>query len=218
MCHRYSLISLSAVAALHAELAEAIEGWQPRYNVALTQAMPVVVRRDGRPALERLHFGFLLPPRAGGARPLLVGNARAETLRSRPAFREALQHRRCLVPADGFFEWEKQGTRRLPHYFALPDRQPFFFAGLWTPATTDAPAAFVIVTTTANARIAAIHDRMPVMLGPNSGPHWLGDTPLPEGRIAQLCRPLPAEKLAGHRVDPRMNNVRYEAADAIAPV
>lgn len=218
MCHRYSLISLSAVAALHAELAEAIEGWQPRYNVALTQAMPVVVRHGDRLALERLHFGFLIPPRTASARPLLVGNARAETLRSRPAFREAVRHRRCLVPADGFFEWEKQGSRRLPHYFTLPDRQPFFFAGLWAPATADSPAAFAIVTTTANARVAAIHDRMPVMLGPNSGPQWLGDEPLPEARVGQLCRPLPAEKLAGHRVDPRMNNVRYEMPDAIAPI
>jgi len=145
-------------------------------------------------------------------------NARAETLLDKPSFRDAARHRRCLVPADGFYEWEKQGRVRLPHYFTLKGGEPFFFAGLWEPARDDAPAAFCIVTTTPNDLLQHIHDRMPVILGPNSGPVWLGDEPLDPAQLARLCRPLPAEMMTGHRVDPRVNNVRYDAPDCIAPI
>jgi putative SOS response-associated peptidase YedK len=220
MCHRYLLTDLaSAVAAFHDLLAEeAGADWTPRYNVALTQRMPVITRRAGKTKLETMRFGIVAPARSPAEKPLLLGNARAETLTARPAFREAVQFRRCLVPADGFYEWEKAGPARLPHFFALKDRQPFFFGGIWEPARGDEPGAFCIVTTTANTLLASIHDRMPVMLGPNSGPAWLGDEPLPAARLAQLCRPLPADRLTSHRVDPRMNNVRYEAPDAAEPL
>ena len=95
---------------------------------------------------------------------------------------------------------------------------PFFFAGIWEPEREGTPAAFCIVTTTPNYLLAVIHDRMPVILGPNSGPAWLGDEALAPGRLAQLCRPLPADKMTGHRVDPRVNHARYEAPDCVAPV
>jgi len=220
MCCRYSLTDLTAaVAAFHELLAEAAEAdWSPRYNVALTQRMPVITRRAGRPKLETMRFGIVTPARPPAGKPLLLPNARAETLAAKPAFRDAARVRRCLVPADGFYEWEKAGTTRLPHYFALKDRRPFFFGGLWEPARDDEPAAFCIVTTAPNPLLAAIHDRMPVMLGPNSGPAWLGDEPLADARLAQLCRPLPAAMMTGHPVDPKVNSVRYEAADALAPI
>jgi putative SOS response-associated peptidase YedK len=219
MCYRYSLTTLAAIAAFHEQLAElAGADWTPRYNVALTQRMPVITRRKTKTTLETMHFGFTLPARTAAERPMLVANARAATVLAKPAFRDAAEHRRCLVPADGFYEWEKQGDARLPHYFTLKDRRPFFFAGLWAPETAQTPAAFCIVTTTPNPLLAAIHDRMPVMLGPNSGPAWLGDEPLDPARLAQLCRPLPADQMTGQRVDSRMNNVRYEAPDCVAAV
>jgi|SRR5688572_5361419 len=219
MCHRYTLTDLkAAVAAFYEQLGEELGDFTPRYNVALTQFMPVVTKRAGRPKLERLRFGILAPARAPGERPLLLANARAETLATKPSFRAAARTRRCLVPADGFYEWEKAGTTRLPHYFSLKDRRPFFFGGIYEPARDDEPGSFCIVTTTPNPLLSAIHDRMPVLLGPNSGPAWLGDDPLTDSRLNQLCRPLPADLMTGHRVDPRMNNVRYEAADAITAV
>jgi putative SOS response-associated peptidase YedK len=220
MCHRYSLTDLSAaVAAFHDLLAEEADAdWTPRYNVALTQRMPVITRRAGKTKLQTMRFGVLAPARSPAEKPLLLGNARAETLTTKPAFREAAQFRRCLVPADGFYEWEKAGAARLPHYFSLKDRQPFCFGAIWEAPRGDEPGAFSIVTTTANPLLATIHDRMPVMLGPNSGPAWLGDEPLSDARLAQLCRPLPADRMTSHRVDPRVNHVRYEAADAMAPV
>jgi len=192
-------------------------GVQPRYNVALTQRMPVV--RPGRPKaiLTEMVFG-LMSTGPAGAKPMLLANARAETLTAKPAFADALRTRRCLIPADGFFEWEKAGSARLPHYFALRDRRAFFFAGLWQPETELTPPAFAIVTTTPNELIGRIHDRMPVILGPNSGPAWLGDEPLAPARIAQLCRPLSADLMAAHRVHPRMNRATHEGPDCIEPV
>jgi putative SOS response-associated peptidase YedK len=149
---------------------------------------------------------------------MILGNARAETLLMKPAFRDAAQHRRGLVPADGFYEWEKAGRARLPHYFYLKERQPFFFAGIWQPESDVTPAAFAIITTAPNALVQPIHDRMPVILGPNSGRAWLGNQPLPPDRLSQLCRPLPAEMMTSHRVDPRMNSSRHESPDCVAPL
>ncbi|AOS46254.1 Putative SOS response-associated peptidase YedK [Lacunisphaera limnophila] len=220
MCTRYTLAaSRAALAALHAVLADALaEDWTPRYNVALTQRMPVLTRRDGRATLDLLAFGLLPPPHPDRPKPAPLANARAETVLEKPTFRGAVRHRRCLVPADGFYEFEKQGRTRLPHYFTLADRRPFFFAGLWEPATDLAPASFCIVTTTPNPLVAPVHDRMPVMLGPNSGPAWLGDEPLDPARLAQLCRPLNPDLMATHRVDSAVNHVRHESPDCIAPV
>ena len=163
-----------------------------------------------------MQFGFNLPARIAGEKTKLLSNARAETALDKPTFHDATRQRRCLVPADGFYEWEKVGTSRLPHYFTLKSGAPFFFAGLWTPAHANRPAAFCIVTTAANALLQPIYHRIPVILGPNSGPIWLGNQPIDRSLFARLCRPLPAEMMTGHRVDPKVNNVRYEAPDCIA--
>jgi putative SOS response-associated peptidase YedK len=221
MCTRYALSDLKAITTLveaaNLDVYVDLIGSEPRFNVALTQRVPVITKRS-KVKLETLSFGQLLPARATAKKPLLLANARAETLLTKHSFRDAAQHRRCLVPATGFYEWERLSTTRLPHYFTLPAGPAFFFAGLWEPETAINPAAFAIVTTSPNTLLGAIHDRMPVILGPNSGAAWLGDDPLPPARLAQLCRPFSAEKMAGHRVDPRVNNVRYEAPDCIAPV
>jgi putative SOS response-associated peptidase YedK len=218
MCCRYTLTDQQVLQALAAQLGIGVDidlsTLPARYNAAPRDVMPVVIHEAG-PKLRLLRFG-LDAPTGGRTAPLV--NARAETLLDRPSFREAARHRRCLVPADGFYEWEKQGRSRLPHYFTLADRRPFFLAGLWQPAATDVTAgSFCVVTTTANAMLAPLHGRMPVLLGPNSGPAWLGDTPLPPPQLARLCRPLPAAMLAGRRATSRVNNARYKAADCLAP-
>ena len=221
MCYRYTLTDLMALRALLEASALGVDfdltNLKPRYNVALTSLMPVITRR-GRPRMEMMRFGLTLPARTANAKPLLVANARTETLLAKAAFRDAGQHRRCLVPADGFYEWEKQGRTRLPHCFFLKTGRPFFFAGLWEPERADTPAAFAIVTTAPNALLQPIHDRMPVMLGPNSGPAWLGDEPLAAAQLARLGRPLRADLMTSHRVDPQVNNVRYEAPDCTTPI
>ncbi|MBA4138267.1 MAG: hypothetical protein C0518_13215 [Opitutus sp.] len=217
MCNRYALSNLAGLRQLLAELGLATpEELVARFNIPLTATVPVVTKKAGTTALEPLAFGALLPPRGPGERPMMVGNARAENL-ARGAFKEAAQYRRCLVPADGFFEWEHAGKARLPHYFYRRDRAPFFFAGLWRPESPAAPASAVIVTTKPNALLAPIHDRMPVMLERDSSREWLGDTPLAPERLAALCAPFPADAMASHRVDPKMNHARHEGPDCIAP-
>lgn len=218
MCTRYTFYQLEALRRLlAAHGVTSIEDLPARYNVALTHRMPVVTRSEGRSALASLAFGATLPPREPGERPVLVANARAETLRSRPAFRDAVKHRRCLVPADGFYEWRREGAARFPILFRRADGAPFFFAGLWRPADELAPTSFVIVTTTPNPLVAPVHDRMPVLLDDAGSREWLGDTPLVPERIEALCSPFPAEAMAAQPVHPRMNNARHESPDCIAP-
>jgi putative SOS response-associated peptidase YedK len=217
MCYRFTLARSDAIEALCRELGLDVPAFFPRYNVGLTQRAPVV-KAGPKAEMAEMAFGFTLPARDPGGKPMVLGNARAETLLDKPAFRDAARHRRCLVPADGFYEWEKSGSARLPHYFFLRERRPFFFAGLWQPESAAGPAAFALVTTAPNSLLQPVHDRMPVILGPNSGPAWLGGEPLAPARFAQLCRPLPAEMMGSHRVDPRVNRATYEAPDCIAPL
>jgi len=218
MCTRYSLHQLEALQRALAKLGLGLpQRLRELYNIALSTRAPAVTRQKGVNALAPLAFGVSLPPRAPGDRPLPLANARSETLLAKGAFRDAARHRRCLVPADGFYEWEKQGRARLPHYFQRRDGAPFFFAGLWRPETALTPPAFVIVTTRANALLAPIHDRMPVLLTDATAPEWLGDEPLPPARLDALCAPFPAEAMRAHRVDPRMNSARHEGPDCIVP-
>lgn len=220
MCCRYTLQTLPALTAFANEIDAAIPAdWNPRFNAAPTDRMPVILQRGERARAQLLPFGFPAAGRAGNKRPQLLANARIETLLDKPSFREATHSRRCLIPADGFYEWETQGSVRLPHYFHLRDAQPFYFAGLWQQADApDEPLGFVIVTTTANTLLQPIHDRMPVILGPNSSRTWLGHAPLAPGMLARFARPLPVERMASHRVTPRLNNVRYQAPDCPAPL
>lgn len=218
MCTRYTFYQLDALRKiLAAHGITSVEDLPARYNAALTHRMPVVTRRADRTRLESLAFGATLPPRSPGEKPMLLANARAETLHARPAFRDALRHRRCLVPADGFFEWRREGRARFPLLFRRRDLAPFFFAGLWRPAQDAAPPSFVIVTTAPNTLVAAVHDRMPVLLDDAGSREWLGDTPLPAQRIEALCHPFPAEAMTAHPVDPQMNDTRHESPDVIAP-
>ena len=219
MCTRYTLKNMQALSDFYRALGVALGAgdFAPRFNVAPTQRMPVIVSQ-GRAVLTEMAFGITLPPRPPGKRGLLVVTARSESFLEKPAFREAVRHRRCLVPADGFYEWEKAGRARLPHYLYLKEKRVFGFAGLWQPETESTPAGFAIVTTSPNDLLRPFHDRMPVILGPNSGPAWLGADPIEPALLARLCRPLPAEMMASHRVDPRVNNVRYEAPDCIDPL
>jgi len=218
MCTRYSLHNLEALKRALEKLGLKVPAeLRAIYNATLTTRLPAVTKRRGAVALEPLAFGALIPPREPQGKPLLLANARSETLLARGTFKEAARHRRCLVPADGFYEWEKQGKARLPHYFQRREGEPFFFAGLWRPETPVSPPAFVIVTTTPNSLLAPIHDRMPVILTDYRAEAWLGEEPLPDGRTDELCVPFPAAEMRSHRVSPQMNSARFEGPACIAP-
>lgn len=200
---------------------------RPRYNIAPTQEAPVIgVDEAGARALKMYRWGLV--PRwskaLSGSAPMI--NARAESIAEKPAFRDAFRKRRCLVPADGFYEWlkDKRAGDRRPWRIFASDRPAFAFAGIWEAwrdpqAGTDAEflRSFAIVTTAANERIAAIHDRMPVMLRREDEDAWLAADTAPE-RLQAMLVPYPPDLTGLHRVDARVNSVRNDDPDCIRPV
>lgn len=177
MCGRYSLTSpVEAMAGLF--LFDERPNLGPRFNIAPTQEVPVIRRTDaGQREIALMRWG-LVPSWAkeiGGSAPLI--NARGETVAEKPSFRSAFKKRRCLIPADGFYEWKKlESGQKQPYRIALPDDAPFGFAGIWEQwqsAQGDMLESCAIITTLASDRIADIHPRMPVILPPDSFDDWL---------------------------------------------
>ena len=216
MCGRYSLTT--PVEGLR-HLFEFPErpNLAPRYNIAPTQEA-VVFRRDEDGGLHLLQMRWGLIPSWAKDKSISARliNARGETVATQPAFRTAFRQRRCLVPADGFYEWRKEGTKKLPWRFHLPDNAPFCFAGLWEswrdPETKAPLESFTIITTDANEVVAPIHNRMPVMLEKHDMAAWLEGTD-----AAALLRPFPAKLLRAYPVSTVVNSSRNETPDCFAP-
>ena len=194
----------------------------PSWNVAPTDPLPVV-RYDakaGQRSVDVMRWG-LVP---FWAKDIKVGfaniNAKAEGIETKPAFREAFVRRRCLVPFDCFYEWQKLGKDRQPYAVGLTARRLMALAGLWE--TWRSPAgervrSFAIVTTAANPLLAPIHDRMPVILGPEHWPVWLGESPADREELKSLLAPYPAEDLVIWPVDKRVGNVNNKDPSMIEP-
>ena len=226
MCGRFTQQRPSAeLAALFAadDLAGTPGG---RYNLAPQQSGLVVVERpeEGR-AIAAYRWG-LVPSWARDAR---IGsrliNARAETVATTAAFRSAFQKRRCLVPADAFYEWERVAESiRQPNLIRRADGEPMAFAGLWSPwrdpaePESDWIRTFTIVTTTANATLAPIHDRMPVILAPSDWGAWLDPGTPDPGALRDLLRPAPDDLLIRYPVTKRVNNARNDGPDLVVPL
>lgn len=195
---------------------------EPRYNIAPTQPIAAVrLGEDGERELTMLRWG-LVPFWSKDAKGagFATFNARAEGIEAKPAFREAYKRRRCLIPADGFYEWDKPppGTPKQPYLIERADGRPFAFAGLWdrwkSPAGEVVQSA-TIITTQANEKMAALHDRMPVILDAADHASWL-DPARPEA--GGLLRPCPADWLTLRPVSRELNNWRNEGAELVAPL
>src|SRR5215218_8092506 len=154
-----------------------------RYNVAPTDDALVVVEREERRAIAAFRWGLIPHWSTGLKAGSRMFNARAESLTSSPAFRDAFRRKRCLVPVDGFYEWQRDGARRQPFWIARADRQPLVLAGLWTgwrdPLAERIVRTFTIVTTGPNEQMTGLHDRMPVVLPDHAWARWL-DPALPD--------------------------------------
>lgn len=194
---------------------------KPRYNIAPTQPVAVVRAGQGDRELAMLHWG-LIPSWSKdaeiGARMI---NARGETVAEKPSFRAAFRARRCLILADGFFEWRRNGDRKQPYYIAMRDRRPFAFAGLWerwAPAGGAPVESCTIVTTTPNEVLAPIHDRMPVILPPALHAAWLDPALKENERLQPMLQPLDASLMIAYPVSPRVNSPRNDDRDCIAPL
>jgi putative SOS response-associated peptidase YedK len=193
------------------------------WNAAPTEDLPVV-RFDlkaGERSLDMMRWG-LVPY---WAKDLKIGfstiNAKAEGIDRKPAFREAFRRRRCLVPIDSFYEWQKRDGDKQPYAVALADERLMALAGLWENwRSPDGEwlRSFAIVTTAANRLLAPVHDRMPVILDPPAWPSWLGETVAEAPRLKALLVPYPAEKMTLWPVSKRVGNVRNKDPGLIEPV
>lgn len=193
----------------------------PRYNIAPTQPVAAVRRTaDGRRELVLLRWGLIPAWADDPAIGNRMINARGESVATKPAFRQAFQRRRCLIVTDGFYEWQKTGTKKQPYYVHRRDDRPFAFAGLWEHWSREAAAiqSCTIITTAPNAVMQPIHDRMPVILAPDDYERWLDPRPLGDAPWAALLRPYPAEALEAYPVSTSVNSPQHDAPECVARI
>jgi putative SOS response-associated peptidase YedK len=221
MCGRFSLGATIRVAQVF-DLPE----WPdipPRYNIAPSQAVPVVIqnRETARRELRTMRWG-LVPfwaqdPSVGNR----LINARAETVATKPAFRRPFRERRCLIPADGFYEWERRDRQKWPWYIRMQDGRPFAFAGLWDRWQAPGGAAVEtcsIVTTTPNELAGRIHDRMPAILAPVLYDLWLDPSVHDVEPLQAALRPHPADDMVAYPIGTKVNNPANDSPDLIVPL
>jgi len=198
---------------------DALAALGPRYNVAPTQPIEVVVQRDDGRFLE-LHRWGLVP---SFAKNVSAGNrlinARAETIATSPAFRASFARRRCVIPADGFYEWRREGSRKQPFLIHATDDRPLAFAGVWAPWRDPAGGDWVlsaaVVTTSANNVVGRLHNRMPVILEPSEWPIWADLEIRDPGLLSDLLRPAADDLLTLTEVSPLVNNANNEGPELL---
>ena len=192
-----------------------------RFNIAPTQPV-LAIRNDGRQVADFLVWG-LIP---SWAKDPTIGsrliNARGETLAEKPAFRGAYKYKRCLIPADGFYEWKAQPSAKpkVPYYVQLKSRKPFAFAGLWDEwRSSDGSVvqSCAIITTSPNELMASIHNRMPVILRSKDYGEWLDHAPRPPDSLQHLIQPLPAELMQAYPVSTLVNSPSNDSPEVILP-
>jgi putative SOS response-associated peptidase YedK len=191
---------------------------RPRYNVAPSQLVEAVIRVGDEKRLGPMRWGFV-SPRAEDPK-LAPINARAETLPTSPMFREAFRRHRCLVAADGFYEWRKDGRTKTPFFIRLRSGRPFGFAGIWSLRRSEAgarSATCAIATCPPNELMATIHNRMPVILPPGARDRWLDPT-AGEAELRGLLVPLPAEDLEAYPVSTIVNSPENDSPECIRKI
>jgi putative SOS response-associated peptidase YedK len=227
MCGRYASARSVDVLAGHfdAELVDELD-LPARYNVAPTDPVLVVVSRDGGRALGVMRWGLVPPwaPDPSGAAKMI--NARVETVGERPAYRAALAQRRCLIPADGYYEWyaARPGAPKQPHFIRAADGGPLAFAGLWErwyggPDRRDQALLTCTVLTTASAgRVAHLHDRMPLVLPPAAWGDWLDTARVDATGALEIAAGADVPDLVAHPVGTRVNDVRADGPELVTEI
>ena len=223
MCGRYRLTKRKQLVEEYFDAVSREEDWTPRYNIAPTQPVPVIRQNPKEPVreLSLMRWG-LIPSWArdpsGAARMI---NARSETAATKPAFRDPLKLRRCLIPADGFYEWARTGKTKQPYCFEVNNGELFAFAGLWD-RWKDPSGNWLktcsILTTTPNAVTAPVHDRMPVILHPDAYDLWLDPGMQNVAAISELLKPFDPSLMRCYPVSSRVNSAANDDEECCAPV
>jgi putative SOS response-associated peptidase YedK len=223
MCGRFTLSSPPSVLARLFLLDQEPQQLAPRFNIAPTQKVAAVrgSEEPGHRRLDLLQWG-LIPswskdPKIGSR----MINARAETVAERPAFRAAFRRRRCLIAADGFYEWVRRGPRKQPYHIRMRDGSPFGFAGLWERwqgPEGDPIESCTVLTTTPNELLKPLHDRMPVILAPGDHAAWLDPDQHEPGPLRPLLRPFDPAAMEAYPVSLRVNNPGNDDPRCIEPL
>jgi putative SOS response-associated peptidase YedK len=220
MCGRYTITSApEAIRALFRYPEQ--PNFPPRYNVAPTQPIPIVRLFEGKRQFALVRWG-LLPSWVKDPKTFaLLINARGESVTDKPAFRAAMKRRRCLIPADGFYEWRAAGGRKQPCFVRLKSGAPMAFAGLWecwTGPNGEELETAAIVTTEANRTLAPIHSRMPVILAPEAFDLWLNTSDVDAKTAAALIHPAPDNLLEAYEVSTAVNRTANDDPKLVEPI
>jgi len=223
VCGRYRLSRRKQLVEEYFDSVSDEEDWNPRYNIAPTQAVPVIRQNPKEPVRELSIMRWGLIP-SWAKDPTVAAqmiNARSETAGTRPAFRDALKSRRCLIPADGFYEWMRTGKTKQPYCFEVNDGELFAFAGIWDrwkDGNGKTVETCSILTTTPNAVASVIHDRMPVILDPEGYDLWLDPGMMDVTVASDLLKPCDARLMQCYPVSTRINYVANDDQSCSAPV
>jgi putative SOS response-associated peptidase YedK len=219
MCGRYTLAQAVDRLAEAFDLDE-VPSMPSRYNIAPTQPVPVVRSGGQAQRLDLLHWGLVPSWSKDPAIGSRLINARAETLTEKPSFRAAFRRRRCLIPADGFYEWQRLERKKQPYYFCRDDHQPFAFAGLWEhwESADGELDSCTIVTTAANDLLKSIHDRMPVILQPEDYEQWLDPQIQETDRLQHLLYPDEDSSFIRYPVSTKVNRPQNDSPECIEAI
>ncbi|MBS0243474.1 MAG: SOS response-associated peptidase [Proteobacteria bacterium] len=221
MCSRYNLMSPVEAVRAYFRLKTA-ETFPPRSNIAPTQPVHIVrLAPSGERELVLVRWGLIPGWAKEPGKLSLITNARAETAAEKPSFRGALRHRRCLIPADGFYEWTGPARARIPHLFRPRGAGLMAMAGLWEHwlgADGSEMQSMAILTVAANRMVAPMHDRMPLIVSPDVFDLWLDCRSSDANPVLGLMQPAPDELLECYEVSPRLNNARNQEPELVEPV
>jgi putative SOS response-associated peptidase YedK len=222
MCGRYRLSRRKQLVEEYFATSGA-EEWNPRYNIAPTQPVPVIRQNPKEPIreLSLVRWGLIPSWAKDSSVAGQMINARSETAGMKPAFRGALKSRRCLIPADGFYEWQRMGKSKQPYCFEVNEGELFAFAGLWDcwkDPTGNVVETCSILTTTPNAVTSRVHDRMPVILDPDSYDLWLDPGMKDVATASEMLKPYDARLMRCYPISTRINHVANDDEECSAPV
>jgi len=223
MCGRYRLSRRKQVVEEYFDCDSWDGDWSPRFNIAPTQPIPVIRQNPREPARQISTMRWGLIPNWAKDPSIATGtiNARSETAATKPAFRDPLKLRRCLIPADGFYEWKRTGRSKQPYCFEVNDGELFAFAGLWDGwknASGNWIKTCAILTTMSYALTSAVHDRMPVILDPGSYDLWLDPGMQNLATVLELLKPYDARSMRCYPVSTRINYVGNDDVECSSPV
>jgi len=223
MCGRYRLSRRKQIIEEYFDSAHWEEDWSPRFNIAPTQSVPVVRQnpKTGVRELSLMHWGLIPYWAKNPSIATSTINAKSETAATKPAFRDPLRCRRCLIPADGFYEWQRTGNTKQPYCFEVREGELFAFAGLWD-GWKDSNGKWLktcsILTTTPNDVTSVVHDRMPVILDPDCYDLWLDAGVRDVAAVSALLKPYDGSQMRCYPVSSRVNHVGNDDEECSRPV